>query len=156
MWGLLVKFSLYSIAGAAGAVAHPVRVPGVGVSPLDHKPGDDPVEGRSVIEALPGQFHEIIDMVRGLFREKFQYDIAEIGMDDGLEVLHGRNLLRCKRFRFDIGGISIVPRGCPTTKNSTNAEHSTNNGIIFFISSFLSQNSFTYTEKVIPFHIFCV
>ena len=84
------KFALDAVAGAAGAVA-------IGVAALDHKAGDDAVEGEAVVEALTGEVAEIANALG-----------REIGVElklDNSAVLHGDGCVDLVHKFFSFGSI---------------------------------------------------
>ena len=87
------KLALDGVLRSAGAVA-------VGVAALHHEPGDDAVEGESVIKAVVGQIHEVLDGNGGGVAVQFHGDGAVVlNLDLGVVGAHAlRFLVRGRGF----------------------------------------------------------
>ena len=54
-----------------------------GITTLDHKVVDDPVEGKAVVIAFLSMGNEVFYRFRGLILEEANGNVAHIGVDDG-------------------------------------------------------------------------
>lgn len=52
-----------------------------GISSLDHKIADHPVEGNPVVKAFPGQKNKIVNRLRSVLWVKLDLKCAPIGLD---------------------------------------------------------------------------
>src|SRR6185295_17915373 len=70
------------------------RVLGIGITALNHKTGDNPVENCPVVKAGLGQLDKIRNMVRGQIRIELDMNVSELGLDNGLRAVTWRRSYR--------------------------------------------------------------
>ncbi len=71
LMGLFIKLRLDRVPGTAHPMLGAIGIFGVGISPLNHKPRDCPVENRPIIKALFDQLDKIVHMIRRYIGKKF-------------------------------------------------------------------------------------
>ena len=96
--GIRIEFSFYVVSGSSSAVLALILAFRIGITSLNHKAGDDSVKNGFIIEIFLRQLDKIVDVFRGIFREKTQGDIPEFCMNDRLCICHGHSLLSREGF----------------------------------------------------------
>jgi hypothetical protein len=59
------------------------RILGIGITTLDHKTGDNPVEDRPIVKAGLGQLDKVSNMIRGHIRIQLDMYVSELRLDNG-------------------------------------------------------------------------
>lgn len=88
-----IELGLDGVAGAAHAVLRLVGILGIRVAALDHEARNDAVKGRPVVKAFLCEINEVLHMARCDIRKELQFDIAELGGDNGTFFRHLFRLL---------------------------------------------------------------
>ena len=93
---LVAQVVLHAVGGelTLDAVARAADAHALGVAPLDHETGDDPVEDQAVIKPLAGQADEVVHRDGGHFGVEFRDDLAAVLH------LNGNNGILCHSNRF--------------------------------------------------------
>ena len=73
------------------------------IPPLRHEPGDDPVEGHTVVKAVAGEVCNALDMSRGQVWPKLDDDVAAGGKGEGEALAIGHEYILC--LGVGLGGI---------------------------------------------------
>src|SRR5580765_2488960 len=60
----------------------PQRVLGIGITALNHKTGDNPMENRPVVKARLGQLDKVRNMIRGQIWIELDMYVSELGLDN--------------------------------------------------------------------------
>src|SRR5215831_10539320 len=70
------------------------RVLGIGITALNHKTGDHPVENRPIVEAGLGERDKVPDVIRGQIRIELDMYVSELRLDNGFRAMTRRKVSR--------------------------------------------------------------
>ena|GEM_PF-5590393 len=104
--GNFVKFRIYIVARATGAVQVARLIFGVGVSTLDHETGDDAVETSSGIEPIFGELLETCGVLGSVVGEEFYDNSTVVGVDNDDFIAFGGSGCSGR------GGVAEFTHGC--------------------------------------------